>query len=48
MSVAGVTDATTVELAQDGEGFVIENIAIDAGKIARTTISDVEVDVIIS
>jgi uncharacterized phage protein gp47/JayE len=46
MSIAGVTDATTVKLAQDGDVFVTENIAIDAGKIARTTISDV--DVIIS
>jgi uncharacterized phage protein gp47/JayE len=43
MSIAGVTDATTVELAQDGSAFDTGNIEIDAGEIARTTINDVNV-----
>jgi len=45
MSIAGVVDATTVEIAEDGGAFGTINITIAADEIARTTNSDVEVTI---
>lgn len=43
MSIAGVVDATTVEIAKDGGAFGTTNITVASDEIARTTSSDVEV-----
>jgi len=45
MSIAGVVDATTVQIAKVGSAFGTSNITIAANEIARTTNNDVEVTI---
>lgn len=45
MSIAGVVDATTMQIAKKGDAFGTSNITIAANEIARTTNSDVEVTI---